>query len=378
MENENNFLDTSSPSFAQQFKAPDMDFQDDNFFGDDNLNEIDTDNENQQFDDFDNPIENEDNQNYENNSDNNDTTGNPVLDSYLEWATERGIDISKQRIDINSFDEDAMDKLVGEYYVQKKLGGVDPRISELSENGISLDEYIEHKNYLNSIANQDPVQLYKASMYDHLLKSEAAIGSIEIDQNGNPNERSMQYLMSEVERRVQNMHPEAIQQRGMQIQEAYRQQINQLPDQLIEQQNNKYTSELQRYNSEVNELTNLYKQKLSSSDNLIVDFSGQAEKDDFVNYMKSSLAIHDYNGQQVVPLLHRLQNDADFLANTLRLLHMQEKGYFTDMKNMERNAAFKKLSATPVLSRNSKQQSTGGPGKYVDTSDPNYLKRFKR
>jgi RNAse (barnase) inhibitor barstar len=377
MENENNFVDTSSADFATQFKAPDMDFQDD-FFGDEGLQEQDDVQEN--FDEFDNPIDNEDDDYLESN-DNNDsenTTGNPVLDSYLQWAIERNIDVRNQGIDVDNFDAESMDKLVGEYYIQKKLGGVDPRIAELSEQGISLDEYMQHKNYLQGIANQDPVQLYKASMYDHLLKSESALGSINIDQQGNPDEASMKYLVNEVERRIQNMHPDAIKQRGQQIQQSYMQEINRLPDNLIQQQQHKYTSELQRYNTEVEELTGLFKDRLSKSDNLVIDFSGQSEKDDFINYMKQNLEIHNYQGQQVVPLLHRLQNDAEYLATTMRLLHMHDKGYFTDLKNMERNAAFKKLSVTPVLSKNSKQQSTGGPGKYVDTSDPNYLKKFKR
>ena len=376
MENENNFVDTSSADFATQFKTPDMDYQD-NFFGDEELQEQD-DIQND-FDEFDNPVDNEDNNTGNENSDDNaDTTGNPILDSYVQWAFERGIDVTKQGIDVDSFDADTMDKLVGEYYIQKKLGGVDPRIAELSEQGISLDEYMQHKNYLASLANQDPVQLYKAAMYDHLLKSEAQLGSINIDQNGNPDENSTKYLVNEVERRIQAMDPDAVKQRGQQIQQSYMQEIDRLPDNLIQQQQQKYTSELQRYNTEVEELTSLFKDRLSKSDNLIVDFSGQAEKDDFINYMKQNLEIHNYQGQQVVPLLHRLQNDAEYLATTMRLLHMHDKGYFTDLKNMERNAAFKKLSVTPVLSNNSKQQSTGGAGKYVDTSDPNYLKKFKR
>lgn len=376
MENENNFVDTSGADFATQFKAPDMDFQDNNFFGDESLQEQDE--VQNDFDDFDNPIDNDDNAVSDNETNDENTTGNPVLDTYISWATERGIDVNKQNIDVANFDSEAMDKLVGDYYIQKKLGGVDPRIAELSENGISLDEYMQHKNYLQSIAEQDPVQLYKAAMYDHLLKSEASLGSINIDQNGNPDENSVKYLVGEVERRINNMNPDAVKQRGQQIQQSYLEQINKLPDNLIQQQQHKYTSELQRYNAEVEELTSLFKDRLSKSDNLIVDFSGQAEKDDFINYMKDHLEIHNYQGQQVVPLLHRLQNDAEFLATTMRLLHMHDKGYFTDLKNMERNAAFKKLSVTPVLSNNTKQQSTGGPGKFVDTSDPNYLKKFKR
>ena len=370
---ENNFVDTSNADFASQFKAPEMEYGDD-FFGDEDLNEIDNPEE-ENFDD------NADSDSFDDNADSDEnvtSTGNVILDNYIQWAEERGIDPTKQGIDPKTFDESQMDKLVGEYYIQKRLGGVDPRIHELAENGVSLDDYIEHKNYLQSIAQQDPVQLYKASMYDHLLKTESQIGSISLDKNGNPDQKSVEYLVSEVERRIQQMDPEAVKQRGIHIQNAYKQQISELPDHLIKQQQDKYKSELQRYNTEVEELTNLYKERLSKIDNLVIDFSGQAEKDEFINYMKNSLEIQNFNGQQVVPLLHRLQNDADFLATTVRLLHMHEKGYFTDMKNMERNAAFKKLSVTPVLGTNSKNQSTGGAGKFVDTSDPNYIKKFKR
>lgn len=372
---ENNFVDTSGADYAKNFNAPEVDFESENFFDDqdddDNVNVgFGPDDRDDDFEDFDD--------NYEGIQDNNDSTGNEVLDSYVNWASERGIDVTKQGIDPEIFDQEQMDKLVGKYYIQKELSNVDPRITELAENGVSLDEYMEHKNYLNSLANQDPVQLFKAAMYDHLLKSEANIGGISVDRNGNPDEKSTQYLVNEVERRVQAMDPEQIKQRGTQIQNSYRNQANELPQHLIEQQKQKQGQELQRYNSEVEELTSLLKDKFSKSDNLIIDFSGQAEKDDFIGYMKQNLSLQNVEGQTVVPLLYKLQNDADFLSTTMRLLHMHEKGYFTDMKNKERNAAFKKLSVTPVLGKNNKSNNTGGSGKFVDTSDPNYIKKFKR
>jgi hypothetical protein len=368
---ENNFVDTSQPGYISQFKAADFTPDSNDFFADDEIedyNQAPTDLGDEENTDDGNPGTDDDSQ----------QSANEVFDQFIEWANSRGIDASKLGIDPETFDEDKMEEEIAKYYVNKKLSSVDPRIMELQENGVSLDEYIEHKNYLNSIANQDPVQLFKASMYDHLLKSESAIGSVTLDKNGNPDEKSVQYLVQEVEKRISSMDQNLVVQRGQQIQEYYKQQANGLPEKLIEQQKHKYSNELQRYNQEVDELTNLMKDKLSKTDNLIIDFSGQAEKDDFVGYMKQNLALQNVQGQQVVPLLYKLQNDADFLANTMRLLYMQEKGYFTDLKNKERNAAFKKLSVVPVLGKNNKQQQTGGPGKFVDTSDPNYQKKYKR
>lgn len=378
MENmENNIVDTSQPNYISQFQAPDFDPTENDFFGDEYSDNQDYDN-NDNYD-SDSDYENENNEDYENNQSNDEqTTGNEVLDKFIEWAGSRDIDVTKLDINPESFDEQQMEEQVAKYYIDKRLGNVDPRITELAENGVSLDEYMEHKNYLKSIATQDPAQLYKATMYDHLLKTEAQLGSISLDENGNPTKEGVDYLVQEVEKRVQKMSQEQIIANGKQIQDYYNQQIEKLPENLIQQQQQKYTQEINRYNNEVEDLTNLMKERFDKSNNLIVDFSGQAEKDEFINYMKDNLLLGQANGQQVVPLLHKLQNDADFLATTMRLLYMHDKGYFTDLKNMERKAAFKKLSVTPVLGKNNKQKQTGGAGKFVDTSDPNYIKKFKR
>jgi hypothetical protein len=370
-ENDFNFVDTSNASFNSQFKPVTDDFygEDNDMFADEDAAE-----QGQQQE------ENQD-YNWQNLDDNNqspESTGNDVLDTYIEWANEKGIDVSTQNIDPRSFDQEEMDKLVGKYYIGKHLNNVDPRITELADNGIDLDQYIDQKNYYNNLINTDPVQLYKAQMYDYIKNAEANMGTISLDQNGNPNEDSVKYLINEVERRIVNMREQDIVQKGKQIQQHYAEQLNALPKHLVEQQRNKYNQELSKYNNEVEELTSIYKEKLSKADNLIVDFSGQAEKDDFINYMKQGLQMANYEGQPVVPLLHRLQNDADFLATTMRLLHMHEKGYFTDLRNKERNAAFKSLSVTPVLGKNNKSKQNGGAGAYRDTSDPSYQKQFKR
>jgi hypothetical protein len=375
-----NFVDTSTPAFSQQFKPGDNDFYGDSsyensLYGDTNEDLNNESQENNITDD--NDWQDLDNQQQANNDDY--TSGNNILDSYVEWASTNNIDISELELDPNDFTQDDMDYLVGRHYTQKYLGNVDPRIVDLAENGVDLDEYMQHKNYLNSLANTDPIQLYKASMYDFIKESEAKLGTIELDNNGNPvHQDHQQYLINEVERRIKNASQDELINKGKQIQEYYKQQINELPNHLVEQQRNLYTKQVQSYNAEVNELVEIFKNKLSATDNLIVDFSGQAEKDDYIKFMQSNLVMQEVNGEQVVPLLHKLQNDADFLANTVRLLHMHEKGYFTDLKNKERNAAFRNLSITPVLNKNTKISKNVGAGKYADTSDPTYQKQFKR
>jgi hypothetical protein len=376
MDNEN-FIDTSAPDFAKQFKPTNMDdifggdMNDFNDFGYNTEEQPEADNygdEGEEFEDFDDNEQGQDS-----------STGNEAFDAYAAWADERGIDISTQGIDKEKFTADDMDKLVGKYYIDKYLGNVDPRITDMADNGVNIDEYMQHKQYLMGIAQTDPVQLYKATMYDNLAKTEANIGTIKLDANGNPTPEAQEYLRSEVERRVAQMNQDEVVARGKQVQEYYKKQANELPERLIEQQKQRYTQEAQRYNTEIDELATLVKKHLEKTDNLVIDFSGQAEKDEFISFMKGSLTLREHEGSQVVPLLYRLQNDQNFLTTTMRLLYMHEKGYFTDLKNTMRNAAFKKLSVEPVIGKNNKTpKSNGGPGNFVDTSTADYQKRFKR
>ena len=367
-----NFVDTSTPAFGSQFKPGNDDFYGGNSYQDDFYDNENTDEE------LNNDNQNDDWQNL-NDDQNNDSTGNDVLDTFIDWANNQGLDISELEIDPNDFNQEDMDYLVGKHYSQKYFKNVDPNIVELAENGINIDEYVTHRQQIMGFVNTDPIQLYKASMYDFIKNAEVKLGTIELNEQGIPTtEEGMKYLIQEVERRTQNMSQEELTQRGMTIQEHYRQQLNSLPQQMVEQQRNQYMQQLQSYNKEVDELLNVFTDKLSKTDNLIIDFSGQAEKEDYLSFMKQYLTIHEYEGEQVVPLLHRLQNDADFLAQTMRLLHMHEKGYFTDLKNKERNAAFKNLSISPVLNKNTKISKKGGAGRYADTSDPSYQKQFKR
>jgi hypothetical protein len=145
---ENNFVDTSGADFAKQFSPAADDFFDDggDFLDQEEQEENDNRNTRDNFNgnDFE---ELDDEGEYVGEDDEEQSSGNTILDSYIDWATEQGIDISKQNIDPSKFNQESMDKLVGRHYIQKQLGNVDPRIVDLAENGVNLDEYMEQKQY---------------------------------------------------------------------------------------------------------------------------------------------------------------------------------------------------------------------------------------
>lgn len=364
-----NVVDTSGADYANNFKPTEISFGDDgDFFGDNDTQE--------EFKYNGEDTDTDDGQDFEDLDDDSQVSDNEAYNSYVEWANSRGIDIPAD-IDPEKFTIDDMDRHVSKYYAQKYYGVVDPRILDMAENGVDMDTYMQQKQYLQQVAQQDPTILYKSQMYNYIKEQEVKLGTIRQDNQGNLTERDVEYLKGEVERRIANMNPEDVKARGLQIQEHYKQQINKLPESLIEQQKQRYTQELARHNSHVEELTGIIRENLSKTDVLVTDFSGQAEKDDFIKYTSEMLSALDKDGTQEIPLFTRLQQDPNFLVHTLRLLHLYEKGYLTDLKNKERNAAFSKLSVTPVLGKNSKQPQ-GGKGKFVDTSTPEYQKKFKR
>jgi len=360
------FVDTSDASYAQSMNfnnVADVDFDDEDF------NTF-------QDDDFEDPVAPDSDSEFEN-LDEDKGTGNDALEAYLSFAKERGIEANVESFNADTFSKEDMEYLTGRYYAQKYYSKVDPRIIEMAENGVSIEEYMQNKQQLLSISEQDPIQLAKSNMYNQMIANEIKLGTIKVDANNVPDEQSRHYLIEEVNRRASNLGEERMKQLGQQVQDYYKQSAEELPAKLVEQRNQQYNEQISIWNRDVETMSEAVKSYIDKEKSLVVEFSGQPEKDDFLSYVKQSLTAKDDNGEQIIPLYHKLQNDSKFLLTTLRLLHMNEKGYHTDSKNRERNAAFGKLSVTPIIGKG------GNSGKqadsiFVDTSAPNYQKNFNK
>lgn len=303
-------------------------------------------------------------------------TGNETLDAYISWAKERGIDVDPAKFDKEKFDEKQMDKLVQRHYAAKYFGGVDPKFIDMAENGVNMDQYMQYRQQMTQVLNQEPERLYQSNLWNHLLQQESALGTIAFDEKGQFKTQEMQqYMYKQFEERLKLVNPDIQKQQGMALKQQYQKQLDALPDHLIEEARKVQQQEVTSYNKEVEGFLDVFKKNISKLDSFVTVFSSQAEKDEYVEYMKSQLTISGKDGKTQVPLYDRLENDEQFLAKILRLAYLLDNGAFTDLSNKERNAAFKSLSVTPVLK---KGQGTPKQGNIANTADPEYQKKYKR
>lgn len=357
------FVDTNSPKFKSKFVS-------------DNEFEFKEPSDNDVSEDFDDEAEVEDDGN--DSSDGFESTGNEALDAYVSWAKGKGLEVDISKYDTEKFNEQSMEYLVGKHYAYDKfLNRVDPKIMMLAENGVDVDTYLNYRQNLMQGANTDPVLLTKHHLYETIVENEMKLGGIPLDEKGQPviDQEIQQQLMAQVEQRAKKMSPEQQVAYGKQIQDWYKAQIDELPQHLVERQQQMAAKEIEVHNQAVIDHVENYKAILSKTDDFVAKFSGQAEKEDFLDYMKDQISVKEIDGQQVVPLYYRLENDAEFLTKVVRLVHMLDKGYMTDIKNSERKATFEKLAVVPTIGKSKKSGNAAKDG-FVDTVEFN--KKFKR
>ena len=250
------------------------------------------------------------------------------------------------------------------------------------ENNIDLNQYIQQQSQLQEYINTDPSQVFKASLYSHIYNESVQQGLLQVDQNNQLTEQSQQFLINQVEERAKLLGDEQIAARGAQLQEHYKQQLHQLPQQMRQQQLEQYKQQIDIYNTEVDQLMEAYQKNLKNANTLVVEFSGQPEKDDFVKYSHEQLKAKEDNGAYKTPFLNRLQNDDEYLFKMLRLSYLMENGYFTDLKNAARKESFEGLGLFPKVGGGRTRSKGGSSGKVngielMDTADPDYQKQYK-
>lgn len=310
--------------------------------------------------------------------DNSESTGNIYVDALRDFAESKNMQINMEHIDLENFSEEDMERAVGQYYADKYYDNVDPRLKHLANTGINMDQYLMQQNQLSSLINTDINTLSKGYLYEQLYNQEAQLGTLKADENGNLSEDSQKWLIEQVELRAQQMGDERLNAIGNQLQEHYKSQLNQLPNAIQQQQQAMYAQQVHNYNQEVAQLTEAYRDALSKTQNFIADFSGQSEKDDFLNYVQSELSSYEHEGNYVIPFMDKIQNDGNFLLEVMRLKYLSDNGYFTDIKNAERNASFKKLSVVPTVGKGSIKKGSKSNNRFVDTSTAEYLEQFKK
>lgn len=304
-------------------------------------------------------------------------TGNQYLDDYLDFAKSKGIEVDPKSFDKDKFGEEDWEKSIGKFYASKYYSGVDPKITMLAEQGVNIDEYINHRQNIQQMIQADDSMLYKRYVYNALLEQESKLGTVVLGEDGSLTEKQQQYLLSEVEKRVGQLDENQVKAYGQQIKEGYKSQLEQLPEAMIQQQQQQQLQYINNWNKGVEKNVEEFKKVLDKEDSLVVPFSGQAEKDDFTKYVKEQLSYNPSEPTKGTPFFSRLQEDPEFLNSMLRLAHMVDNGFFTDIKNMERNAAFRKMSASPLMKGQPKENGAGN-NRFEDTSSPAFWKKYNK
>jgi hypothetical protein len=243
-----------------------------------------------------------------------DGTGNEYLDALYDWAEQNDVNIQE---------------MYGEFDAEEKM------------------------------LSTDDATLFKGQMYNYLLNKNIEMGVATSNEDGSLSQQSHQMIIDEIERITNGMSPEQYKEKGEAIRQNLYNQMQQIPDYLQKRYEQQHQQSIERYQTERQEYLEGLKKFINKSNSIVVGFADQSAKDDFAQFIdeQTQLSEVEVNGQKqmVVPLFHQLQNDNEFLLQTLRLHHMMKNGYFTDTTNRARNKAYKELGIMPT--------SKGGSGR---------------
>ena len=307
---------------------------------------------------------------------------NEHLQTLYDWADANDVDLKEIYGEFNEeeFTEDNLKYIVGQQQALRHLNSIDPRLTEIITKGINLDQYIEEKTQIQQAINTDDATLFKGQMYNYLLNKNIELGVAQADEQGNLSQQSHEMILEEIERLTGNMSPEQFQEKANIIRQQLQNEMNAIPNKLVERQQQSQQQYYQSYESQREEYMNSLSDIVNKSKSIVVGFADQSAKDDFIKFVDDQTALSQIyvNGKQevVVPLFHRLQNDSEFLMNTLRLHHMMQNGYFTDTKNKARANAYKELGVVPTgkgkSGRRDNQQTYKGV-KIANTSSKDFF-----
>ena len=300
-------------------------------------------------------------------------SGNAAYDALEEWAKGRGLELNPEYYDLESFDEKQMEEIVGQYYAKQYYNKVDPQIDAIAEQGINLQEYVQQRAQYEQLINTDPMQVAKGHLYNQKIQEMHQYGMLQTDENGNLTPQGQQAIMQQVESLASQMGDERLRHIGFQLHEQYKQQMNSLPQQMQQQRMQQQYEEAVNYNNQINKAVNDFAEYFKENNKFVTEFSGEAEKEDFLNYLQENMAVRQTENGYEVPFYQKL-NDSDYLAKLLRLSHLLDRGAITDISNRERNAAYNKLSISPVVGKNTSRKKSSGGLRIMPTWENGYNK----
>jgi len=279
---------------------------------------------------------------------------NQYLEALYQWADQNQVDLKSMYGEFNEedFTKEHLNYIVGKTQAINHLNQTDPDLHNIVSRGINLNEYIQERMQYENMINTDDSTLFKGQMYNYLLNKNVEMGVATANEDGSLSQNSHQLIIDEIERLTSGMSPEQFREKGEAIRQNLHQQINQIPDYLQQRHQATQQQSIEKYQAERAEYMEGLKGVINKSNNIVVGFADQSAKDDFTQFIdeQTRLSEIDVNGnkQVVVPLFHQLQNDSEFLLQTLRLQHMLRNGYFTDTTNKARNNAFRELGIMPT------------------------------
>tara|TARA_Y100000592_G_scaffold20846_1_gene32028 strand:+ start:1967 stop:3133 length:1167 start_codon:yes stop_codon:yes gene_type:complete len=294
-------------------------------------------------------------------------TGNNQYISALEqWARQNGY--SSEEFDVtqldDSFDEEQMNYVVGRLQAMKHIDTLDPKLHKLIENNINIDQYVQERLQYESLMNLPDENLFKGQLYNHLVNQHHQMGTLQLDKENNITEDSQNMILEEVEKYYSRLSPEQVTNKVNEIRQSLTQSIDQIPNSLQQRSEQDYQNQLESFNEERESYIKHVNEQIDKSKNIVVNFSGQSEKDEFKNYVNEMTSLTEIENEgskeNVIPLFHQLQNDSDLLVEVLRMMHLKQNGYFTDHKMSARKDAYNLLGLSPqVTQKNSKGSRQG-------------------
>lgn len=300
---------------------------------------------------------------------------NQSLHKLSVWAKEKGYDIDFDQFDEKSFSPEHAQEVADYYHALNVLGKGDTHLKQIIQMGGNVDEYLQHRGHLQGLMQHDNKTLVQGQLYESVFNYEREMGSLRADENGNLSEASQKYLQGEVARRMKAYDETAINNQGEAIRAYLQEQIEGIPQQMQQNHQIQHQQTIEKYNNDIKVYNEGLFKEIDAAKGDIVDYSTQEEKDDFKQFIASQTALTDVefeNGEKgkVIPFQHRLQNDSNFYKDMLRLYFLKENGFFTDIKNNVRTAAYNQLELTPRFSggRGKKRSGDGGGFQFRDTS----------
>lgn len=289
--------------------------------------------------------------------------GNPVFNDFKSWAEQRGIDIDENQYDVENFNEDAAEKEVAKHYIKKYYPQLEENLLNVTEKGLDFNQYHQAAQQYDAIIGENELNLAKSDIFQRIYKHNVELGKVQPDQNGNITQQEMEMLQKATEEYAAEMGESALTNRGQQIKEYYQQLKEQLPEQMAQAQQQEIQKQAQKYEQDIDQALEYYKKDLAKKKQLLVPFSGESEKEEFISYMKDQMQLVENKGVYQSKMMQRL-DDPDELAKVLRAMQLIDNGVFTDLKNKIRKETFEGLALTPTGKKNKTSKSSGG-GLYI-------------